>query len=57
MVFDEKYFSQALKSKKLNEFIYLKKGNMTVMAYEAKFTELKICHLHGGHRRKESEEV
>ncbi|XP_057482013.1 uncharacterized protein LOC130768937 [Actinidia eriantha] len=39
-VFDDKYFPQALKSKKLKEFIHLKQGNMTVMAYEAKFTEL-----------------
>ena len=39
-VFDDKYFPQALKSKKLKEFIHLKQGNTTVMAYEAKFTEL-----------------
>ncbi|XP_057502680.1 uncharacterized protein LOC130786384 [Actinidia eriantha] len=39
-VFDDKYFPQALKSKKLKEFIHLKQGNITVMAYEAKFTEL-----------------
>ncbi|GFS35664.1 hypothetical protein Acr_00g0041350 [Actinidia rufa] len=38
--FNDKYFSQALKSKKLKEFIHLKQENMTVMTYEAKFTEL-----------------
>ncbi|XP_057473033.1 uncharacterized protein LOC130761541 [Actinidia eriantha] len=39
-IFDDKYFPQALKSKTLKEFIHLKQGNMTVMAYEAKFMEL-----------------
>ena len=29
--------------KKIKEFIYLKQGNTTVMAYEAKFTELARC--------------
>ena len=38
MVFDEKYFSQAHKSKKLKEFIYLKQGDITLMPYEAQFT-------------------
>ncbi|PSR89084.1 Calreticulin like [Actinidia chinensis var. chinensis] len=40
VVFDDKYFSQALESKKIKEFIHLKQGNTTMMAYEAKFTEL-----------------
>ncbi|XP_057485865.1 uncharacterized protein LOC130772143 [Actinidia eriantha] len=46
VVFDDKYFPQALKSKKLKEFIHLKQGNMTVMAYEAKFgIEVVNCAL------------
>ncbi|XP_057465182.1 uncharacterized protein LOC130754911 [Actinidia eriantha] len=40
VVFDDKYFPQALKSKKFKKFIHLKQENMTVMAYKAQFTEL-----------------
>ena len=40
VVFDCKYFLQALKSKKLKEFFYMKQKDTTIMEYEANFTDL-----------------
>ena len=47
--FLEKYFREDLRSKKEIEFLELKRGNMTVVEYAAKFEELvKFCPHYNG---------
>ncbi|XP_028106673.1 uncharacterized protein LOC114305738 [Camellia sinensis] len=39
-IFYEKYFTQCFRDKKVSKFQELKQGNISVLKYEAKFTEL-----------------
>ncbi|CAL5422329.1 unnamed protein product [Camellia sinensis] len=39
-IFNDKYFSQCVRDRKVSEFMELKQDSMTVAEYEAKFTEL-----------------
>ncbi|XP_028071220.1 uncharacterized protein LOC114273619, partial [Camellia sinensis] len=45
-IFYDKYFPQYFRDRKVSEFQELKQGRMSVVEYEAKFTELAIFALH-----------
>ncbi|XP_028127500.1 uncharacterized protein LOC114323991 [Camellia sinensis] len=45
-IFFDKYFPQCTRDRKVSEFEWLKQGSITVVEYEAKFTELARFALH-----------